>query len=250
MSDEIDGRDGLVQREEARRHQQHRQASEDVVWARETFRSEALDRGIIRIVRVLTDGGIETWQSCEGGHGHSYEWPSVDIIDRPWAALDLCVMYDLPVHTISNLFEIWEGKPTRPFWRVEFSPHKMKHRYETWYGDAEEMVGIGWTRDRQQLAEDARELTEKQRIAAVSRTVAMVIQMRCDTPCIGIYHDEEMHNSGDASWTLLRFHGADDIAVRATDGAAFYVNREGEPAHDAFLRWAEGGRAIFFDEPT
>lgn len=226
-------------------------ADADVAWAREHFGSEALDRGIIRPVRILKEDGVETCQSCEGGDGHCYEYPSVDILGQPWRALDLCNTYGLPVHTVSHQFSIREGEPVENVWRLEFSPHLLLKLYKEWYGDAEAMDGIGWTRDRQQFAEDARQLAEKQKTATLARSAAMVLQMRCDLRLAAVFIETEMfRNEETGPWTVLRFDGADDIAIRKSDGAAFYVNREGERSHDPFLEWSDGGRAILFAEPT
>jgi hypothetical protein len=36
-----------------------------------------LDDGIREILLVLVGNGVETFESCEGGPGHSYPWPTV-----------------------------------------------------------------------------------------------------------------------------------------------------------------------------
>src|SRR5438094_8459268 len=36
-----------------------------------------LDSGIASAVEVLTSAGVETFESCEGGHGHAYPEPTV-----------------------------------------------------------------------------------------------------------------------------------------------------------------------------
>jgi hypothetical protein len=37
----------------------------------------SLDKGIAFYVRILRDSGIETFESCEGGKGHSYPEPTI-----------------------------------------------------------------------------------------------------------------------------------------------------------------------------
>jgi hypothetical protein len=37
----------------------------------------SLDPGVARYVDVLDTNGIETYESCEGGEGHSYAAPAV-----------------------------------------------------------------------------------------------------------------------------------------------------------------------------
>lgn len=39
--------------------------------------SPPLDKGIKRAVEILASGGIETYESCEGGPGHAYLEPTV-----------------------------------------------------------------------------------------------------------------------------------------------------------------------------
>jgi hypothetical protein len=36
-----------------------------------------LDTAIERAVRILREGGIETFESCQGGKGHSYAEPAI-----------------------------------------------------------------------------------------------------------------------------------------------------------------------------
>ncbi len=94
-------------------------------WAEERFSDEPMDPGIICAVRIFQEQGIETCQSCQGGVGHSYEWPTVDIYGAPWKALGIANDFGLPVMAISEQFEIVDGRPAGHFWRVEFSPHRL-----------------------------------------------------------------------------------------------------------------------------
>ena len=94
-------------------------------WAEERFSDEPMDPGIICAVRIFQEHGIETCQSCQGGEGHSYEWPTVDIHGAPWKALDIANNFALPVIAISEHFGIYDGRPTEHFWRIEFSPHRL-----------------------------------------------------------------------------------------------------------------------------
>lgn len=102
-------------------------------WAEERFSSEPMDPGIICAVRIFQEHGIETCQSCQGGEGHSYEWPTVDIYGQPWKALDVANTHDLSVIAISEQFGIYDGRPTEHFWRVEFSPPRLAAAREARY---------------------------------------------------------------------------------------------------------------------
>ena len=53
-----------------------------------------LDRGIRKAVERLQACGIETFESCEGGPGHSYPEPTVRFYGTPeagWRAVGVCL---------------------------------------------------------------------------------------------------------------------------------------------------------------
>lgn len=106
----------------------------DVAWADANFKEEPMDFGIVRCVRLFQEAGIETCQSCVGGEGHSYRYPTVDLFSRPWTVLDVARDHDLPVMEISQRFGIRDFAPVEHFWRVEFSPIKLKALLaQPWY---------------------------------------------------------------------------------------------------------------------
>lgn len=120
---------------------------EDCEWAREHFGSEPLDPGIVRVVRLLKEAGIETCQSCEGpegmmprlpfadglGDGHSYRCPTVDVTYQPWAALDVANTYGIRVDRISEEFRIEQGRPVGHCWRIEFNSKQLAEFRDSWY---------------------------------------------------------------------------------------------------------------------
>jgi hypothetical protein len=115
----------------------------DLAWAEEHFGSEALDPGIIRILRIFKEAGIETCQSCEGpkgmfpegqhGVGHSYEHPTIDVLGEPWKALDVANTYAAQVDQISEVFGVRDGRPVEHFWRIEFNSRRLAEFRESWY---------------------------------------------------------------------------------------------------------------------
>jgi hypothetical protein len=109
----------------------------DYHWALEHFRGERIDPGIARVVRILKEHGVGTCQSCQGGDGHSYRHPTVDIYGEPWKALDIANNYGIRVDTISQHFSIREGNPVEYFWRVEFNARQLAVLREQW--NAEEV---------------------------------------------------------------------------------------------------------------
>jgi len=80
----------------------------DYAWALEHFghASELMDPGIIRVVRIFTEHKIETCQSCQGGEGHAYTRPSVDLTYQPWEALGVASHYGIPVTRISHIWNV------------------------------------------------------------------------------------------------------------------------------------------------
>lgn len=224
-------------------------AEADIDWAIEHFGGEPLDVGIIRIVRILKEEGIETQQSCEGGEGHSYDWPSVDVSGQPWRALDLCNTYGLPVHQISELHRIEQGNPVEHFWRLEFSPHKLKDLYKQWYGDHEAMrTGIGQSRERQHLRHDAGELLAARGEQRVAKTIQAVLTLRPASEVCAIDQQPPSESSEAGPWVILRFGKAQDVAIFERTGAAFFINADGSVADDPFLEWEPDGSVRLFDE--
>jgi hypothetical protein len=83
-----------------------------------------IDVGIRRAVNVLSEHGIETYESCEGGPGHSYPEPTVAFHGTPeagWRAVALCLAYGLPVSELRRVWCVEDGtEPTGPYWNVVF----------------------------------------------------------------------------------------------------------------------------------
>lgn len=104
-------------------------ASNDAPWRTDVEREEwyqRLDPGIRFAVRVLhARGGFETCQSCQGGPGHSYDHPTVDMIAtgcdaRGFAAVAALVDYGLLVRDVSIVWPIQHGVPYEKLWRITF----------------------------------------------------------------------------------------------------------------------------------
>src|SRR4051812_8626442 len=84
-----------------------------------------LDPGIERAVRLLQQHGIETYESCEGGPGHSYPEPTIRFHGVPeagWRALAVCFAHGLPVAELRRVWVILDGhEPTGPKWELVFA---------------------------------------------------------------------------------------------------------------------------------
>lgn len=83
-----------------------------------------LDPGIRFPVRVLhAAGGIETCQSCQGGRGHAYHEPTIDLISGSsdaigFRALAALQAYGLPVSAVALVWSVHQGLPYERIWRV------------------------------------------------------------------------------------------------------------------------------------
>ena len=84
-----------------------------------------IDRGIRFAIRVLHAHGLETCQSCQGGKGHSYLEPSVEMgagADDAYGfeALAALQAFGLPVSTVGIIWNIKNGVPYEKNWRITF----------------------------------------------------------------------------------------------------------------------------------
>lgn len=80
-----------------------------------------LDPGIRRAVVILQEAGVETFESCEGGDGHSYPEPTVAFHgDRSEGlrALAVAMRAGLPVSALRRVWPIQDGEPTGPCWKI------------------------------------------------------------------------------------------------------------------------------------
>ena len=82
-----------------------------------------LDAGIRRAVLILRQGGIETFESCQGGNGHAYREPTVRFRgDRSegYKALAAAMQAGLPVAELRRVWPILDGEATGPWWELTF----------------------------------------------------------------------------------------------------------------------------------
>jgi len=83
-----------------------------------------LDRGIRKAVERLQAGGIETFESCEGGPGHAFPEPTVRFhgsIAAGWRALGVCFDHGLPVMSLRRVWDVLDRHvPTGPYWEIVF----------------------------------------------------------------------------------------------------------------------------------
>ena len=84
---------------------------------------KSLDAGIRFAVRVLHAAGFDTCQSCEGGKGHSYNEPTVEMVAGGDDALGFGAVaalraYGLPVAELAIVWPMMNGLPFEKNWRI------------------------------------------------------------------------------------------------------------------------------------
>jgi hypothetical protein len=84
---------------------------------------KTLDKGIAREVRVLQFHGVETTESCQGGHGHPYPEPTIRFSGgrgEGFRALGIALQNDLRVSELRRIWSIRDGEPVGPEWEMTF----------------------------------------------------------------------------------------------------------------------------------
>jgi hypothetical protein len=82
-----------------------------------------LDPGIAKAVKILNKFGIQTYESCQGGAGHSYPEPTVRFYgdrDEGFRAFTIAKQHGLPVTSLRRIWLITEDEPTGPDWEMVF----------------------------------------------------------------------------------------------------------------------------------
>ena len=82
-----------------------------------------LDEGIKPYVKILLEYGIETFESCQGGEGHSFPNPTIRFhgpIQQGWRALAAAMERGLPVTDLRYCWCMNDGLPDGPFWEIVF----------------------------------------------------------------------------------------------------------------------------------
>jgi len=82
-----------------------------------------LDEGIREVVLALTEAGVYTFESCEGGPGHAYPEPTVRFSGEPhegFRALSVAMSNGLPVAELRRVWRMLDGEPNGPHWEMTF----------------------------------------------------------------------------------------------------------------------------------
>jgi hypothetical protein len=83
-----------------------------------------LDPGIRHYVLILRSQGIETFQSCQGGPGHTYLEPTIEFhggkSEGP-RAVAAAFAYGLPVSELRRVWNISDSELDGPIWSMTFA---------------------------------------------------------------------------------------------------------------------------------
>lgn len=86
--------------------------------------SMPLDAGISRYVHVLRAGGVETFESCQGGAGHAMPEPVIRFHGDESAgfhAYAVAAQNGLPVLKFGRMYTMQGGVPSGPWWEMIFA---------------------------------------------------------------------------------------------------------------------------------
>lgn len=82
-----------------------------------------IDLGIVRAVKILREHDIATTESCEGGDGHTRQWPTIWFRGSPgeaWKAVGVLLDRQIPLRSLSACWTIDHGcLPQGPEWIIE-----------------------------------------------------------------------------------------------------------------------------------
>jgi hypothetical protein len=84
---------------------------------------EGLDEGILPVVQVLRQNGVETFESCQGGEGHAFYEPTVRFHGshaEGFRALSVALQCGLKVCELRRYYSVEDGEPVGPHWEMTF----------------------------------------------------------------------------------------------------------------------------------
>lgn len=98
-----------------------------------TDNPKGIDKGISYAVKVMRDGGVETFESCEGGPGHAFLEPTIRFHGARaagFSALACALAHGLPVSEIRRFWQVLDGEPHGPHWEITFGVEKLRQLQE------------------------------------------------------------------------------------------------------------------------
>lgn len=93
-----------------------------------------LDKGIEKMVLILREAGIETYESCEGGEGHAYPEPTVRFHgdkSEGFRAYAWAIQHQLPVKALRRTYVVIDDELDGPTWEMVFWAQANPHIADT-----------------------------------------------------------------------------------------------------------------------
>lgn len=73
---------------------------------------------------MFIENGVEAFESCEGGPGHSFPEPTIRFCGNPsagWRAVSVCLDYGFKLSELRRVWNVLDlNDPTGPYWEVTF----------------------------------------------------------------------------------------------------------------------------------
>jgi hypothetical protein len=107
---------------------------ENLARARELRFEPPLDEGIRDIVIMLIANGVEAFESCEGGEGHSFAEPTVRFeggSSEGLRALSVALENGLPVAELRRAWGVVDGPIHGPWWVMTFHPPRDSRQWSS-----------------------------------------------------------------------------------------------------------------------
>ena len=101
--------------------------------AKEHHFDPPLDEGIREIVTMLVANGVETFESCEGGRGHSFPEPTVRFeggASEGLRAVSVALENGLPVRRLRQVWGFENNAIHGPWWEMTFIPPRDSLQWE------------------------------------------------------------------------------------------------------------------------
>lgn len=89
---------------------------------------QKVDNGISKYVRILIEHGIETFESCKGGEGHSFAEPTIRFYgckSEGFKALNIALVYRIPIWQINRYWSIIDDEPVGPQWEMILNKRRI-----------------------------------------------------------------------------------------------------------------------------
>ena len=92
-----------------------------------------LDEGIKRYVETLNEAGVETFESCQGGTGHTYPEATVRFhggVGEGFRAFAIARTHAFPVAALRRVWDSIDGELTGPSWEMTFDVQEKTNARE------------------------------------------------------------------------------------------------------------------------